>query len=131
MSLVRSRGNKSTELFVEEALKANRITGWKKHPQNIPGKPDFYFPKHRLAVFVDGCFWHMCPICGRLPKSRQEFWRTKIDENRQRDNRIKRKLRALGYRTMRIWEHELKTTGWLSRLQKRLVRIETKQALVS
>lgn len=131
MSLVRSSGNKSTELFVEAALKANRIAGWKKHPKGIPGKPDFYFPKQRLAVFVDGCFWHMCPVCDRLPKSRPEFWHAKIDQNRRRDNRLRRRLRALGFRTMRIWEHELKTTTWLSRLRKRLARIEANSELSS
>lgn len=129
MSLVRSKGNKSTEVFVEEALTANGIVGWKKHPKEVPGKPDFYFPKHRLAVFVDGCFWHMCPVCGRLPKSRQEFWHVKIDQNRRRDNRTRRKLRALGYHTMRIWEHELKAPNWISRLRNRLARIEAMLAL--
>ena len=120
MALVRARGNKSTELLVETALVANGLDGWIKHPQDVPGKPDFYFPEFRIAVFVDGCFWHMCPVCGRLPKSRQDFWQKKIDENRRRDNRTRRKLRTLGYKTLRIWEHELKSSNWLSRLLSRL-----------
>jgi DNA mismatch endonuclease (patch repair protein) len=121
MSLVRARGNKSTELLVENMLIANRLNGWVKHPAEIPGTPDFYFPSSRLAVFVDGCFWHMCPRCGRLPKTRKRFWRDKIDENRRRDNRVRRRLRKLGYATLRIWEHELRSHGtWLFRLRRRL-----------
>jgi DNA mismatch endonuclease (patch repair protein) len=120
MSLVRNAGNKSTELRVEQALVEGGIEGWTKHPKGMVGKPDFYFPEQRLAVFVDGCFWHACPTCGRLPKSRTEFWHTKIDANRRRDNRLRRQLRKMGYRTMRVWEHELKKDSWVKRLRSRL-----------
>ena len=77
MAKVRSKGNRSTEGKVEAALKSARIKGWKKHPKDVPGCPDFYFPKSRLAVFVDGCFWHACPKCGRLPSSNAEYWTPK------------------------------------------------------
>lgn len=120
MSLVRNAGNKSTELRAEQALIENGIVGWTKHPKGMVGKPDFYFPEQKLAVFIDGCFWHACPTCGRLPKSRTEFWHTKIDENRRRDNRLRRKLRKMGYGTMRVWEHELKRDTWVKRLRSRL-----------
>jgi DNA mismatch endonuclease (patch repair protein) len=128
MSLVRGTGNKSTELRAEQSLTENGIGGWTKHPKGMVGKPDFYFPEHKLAVFIDGCFWHACPTCGRLPKSRTEFWHTKIDENRRRDNRVRRKLRKMGYRTMRVWEHELKRDSWVKRLRSRLnlaARVDT------
>lgn len=118
MSRVRSRGNRSTELHVEGKFVEQGIGGWIKHPKELPGKPDFYFPGEKLAVFVDGCFWHACPVCNRnMPRTRVEFWATKIDGNRRRDNRNHRKLRQQGVRVMRIWEHELKKDRWVGRLQ--------------
>lgn len=125
MSKVRSKGNRSTESRVESALVEAGISGWEKHHKEILGKPDFFFPRYRLALFVDGCFWHACPVCKRrIPASRPEFWRKKIDENRRRDNRQHRRLRKEGYHVMRVWEHELKRDTWLKRLRSKLSRIE-------
>jgi DNA mismatch endonuclease (patch repair protein) len=124
MAKVRSRGGKSTEKRVEAALTAQGLCGWVEHPQGIPGKPDFYFPRYRLALFVDGCFWHACPRCGRLPKSRVEFWRNKIADNWRRDKRIRRALRRRGYHVMRIWEHEAGQDSWVGRLRAMIGRIE-------
>jgi len=131
MSKVRSKGNRSTESEVESALVEARISGWEKHRKEILGKPDFFFPRHRLALFVDGCFWHACPVCKRrTPTSRAEFWRNKIDENRRRDNRQRRRLRAEGYHVMRVWEHELKKDTWLKRLRSMLQRIERETKII-
>ena len=116
MAKVRSKGNRSTEGMVQRALRRERVRGWTKHPRNIEGHPDFYFPKLRVAVFVDGCFWHGCPRCGRLPRSRVAFWRAKIDANRRRDREIRRHLRSTGVRVVRVWEHQLKTNAWLRSL---------------
>ena len=128
MAKVRGTGNKSTEGLVEAALIENGIVGWEKHPKGVVGKPDFYFPTWRLAVFVDGCFWHACPICNRnAPTARGEFWRNKIDENRRRDNRQRRLLRRQGYHVMRVWEHQLRTDVWLKRLEAMLRRGERKK----
>jgi DNA mismatch endonuclease (patch repair protein) len=123
MSRVRGTNNKSTEGKVERILEENGISGWIKHPAGIPGRPDFYFPDQRLALFVDGCFWHACPKCGRLPKSRPEFWLVKIDGNRRRDNRTRRTLRKSGFRVMRVWEHDLKHLRWLDRLSRMLGKL--------
>lgn len=120
MAKVRSAGNKSTEGRVEAALKSAGVAGWKKHSKSVPGRPDFYFPKARLTVFVDGCYWHACPSCCRMPTSNTEYWNAKIDSNRRRDNRIRRQLRADGFHVMRIWEHELKSAAWLGRLYRML-----------
>jgi len=125
MARVRSRGNQSTEIRVESVLRLHRILGWKKHPGNITGRPDFYFPRIKLAVFVDGCFWHACARCGRLPKTRRTFWLSKIEGNRRRDNRLRRQLREQGISTMRIWEHDLKRTSWLRRLNTRMERLSS------
>jgi len=126
MAKVRSKGNKSTEVKVEGVLIEKGITGWTKHPAFRTSSPDFYFEDHKLAVFIDGCFWHACPKCKRnTPSTRSEFWKEKIDANRRRDNRNRRKMRMVGYHVMRIWEHELKTDKWISRLQGMLKRTGT------
>ena len=122
MAKVRGTGNRSTEGRVEAALKEHAITGWTKHPQDVSGRPDFYFPDQRVAVFVDGCFWHACPRCGRIPKSRVEFWSAKIDANRRRDNRTRKRLRREGYHVVRVWEHELRSPKWIGRLRGYLRR---------
>jgi DNA mismatch endonuclease (patch repair protein) len=71
------------------------------------GKPDFVFPKLRLAVFVDGCFWHRCPRHAVKPKQNAAFWRRKISANKARDRLVSRTLRRQGWSVLRIWEHEL------------------------
>ena len=106
MSLIRSRGNVDTELALAKLLRRYRIKGWRRN-QSAFGKPDFVFHKVRLAVFVDGCFWHGCPRCGHIPKSRRLYWREKILRNRKRDRAVNRTLRGRGWRILRIWEHEL------------------------
>ena len=125
MAKVRSIGNKSTEAVVESALKEADLRDWEKHPQNILGKPDFFFPHYKLVIFVNGCFWHCCHICKR-PVPRSEYWKNKIDGNRRRDNRIHKILRQEGYHVMRIWEHELKDQFWLKRLDAMFKRIDKK-----
>ncbi len=106
MARIRGTGNKDTELRLIALMRAARITGWRRNSTLI-GKPDFIFPKLRLAVFVDGCFWHGCPIHGTKPKQNAEFWLTKITRNQARDRLVNRTLRKAGWRVLRIWEHEL------------------------
>ena len=81
MAAIRSGGNKDTELKLAAILRAAGITGWRRH-QPLPGRPDFVFRRARLAVFVDGCFWHGCRAHCRMPKSRTEYWQPKIVRNR-------------------------------------------------
>lgn len=107
MSAIRSRGNHSTELKFRMALVRLGISGWVMHPREIKGCPDFFFPKQRLAVFVDGCFWHGCPQCYRRPNSRQEYWDNKLTRNVKRDRQIDEALLAKGYKVARVWEHQL------------------------
>jgi DNA mismatch endonuclease (patch repair protein) len=117
-------------LYFSDSLLEEGITGWEKHRKDILGKPDFYFPDLKLALFVDGCFWHACPKCKRnTPHTRTEFWREKIETNRRRDNRIRRKLRAQGYHVMRVWEHDLKKKSWLKRLQSFVRRINNENTI--
>lgn len=117
MAKVRSRGNRSTEMRVAACLIRNGIRGWHRHPNSVPGRPDFYFPILNLAVFVDGCFWHGCRKCNRnTPRNRREFWKIKIDTNRKRDAKVSRLLRRAGVRVLRIWEHSLKGPDWTLQL---------------
>ena len=76
-------------------------------PRLLRVKVDFVFPKRRLAVFVDGCFWHGCPKHATQPKSNAVFWRKKFAGNRARDRLVTRTLRRAGWRVLRLWEHEL------------------------
>jgi DNA mismatch endonuclease (patch repair protein) len=107
MSLIRGKGNKETEHALMTLLKQNRITGWRRHLP-LPGKPDFAFPKHKVAVFVDGCFWHGCPKCYTRPKTNRKFWDKKRKDNLARDKRVNLQLRRQGWKVIRIWQHALK-----------------------
>lgn len=123
MARVRSTGNRTTEWRLRGALIKYGVSGWRLNSRELPGRPDFVFREAKVAVFVDGCFWHGCPSCGRLPKTRQAFWRTKIAANVLRDKRDNRKLRQLGWTVVRIWEHELKsrdTKRCISRIRRLL-----------
>lgn len=108
MSAVRSRGNKTTEISLRLGLARAGIKGWKIHAPGLVGNPDFYFPKKKLAIFVDGCFWHGCPRCGHVPSMNNQYWSTKISRNRERDGAKSRALRKAGITVIRFWEHELK-----------------------
>ena len=108
MSRIRSRGNKTTELRFLSILRANGITGWRRHAK-LPGKPDFFFPAQRIAVFLDGCFWHGCAKCYTQPRTNASFWIEKVRSNKRRDRRCSTRLRALGFRVIRIWEHCLRS----------------------
>lgn len=105
MSGIRSRHNLSTEIRFIHFLRKFRITGWRRHFLLI-GKPDFVFPKARIAVFIDGCFWHKCPLCydGHVPRQNKTYWKAKLERNLSRDRRINRTLRQLNWRVFRIRE---------------------------
>ena len=80
--------------------------------------PGFAFPKLKLAVFVDGCFWHGCPKHATRPKNNREFWRCKLSANKTRDAVVTRTLRRSGWRVLRVWEHELARKHEARLLQK-------------
>ena len=124
MSKVRGKGNRSTELVVAAQLTAWGITGWESHPLGLAGKPDFYFPEAKMAIFTDGCFWHGCPACQRrMPTSHSDFWARKISANRKRDRLITKTLRGDGIHVTRIWEHSLRGQKWRASLRRFLTRL--------
>jgi len=108
MAAIRSHGNIGTELKLLSILRRYHVTGWRRQ-QSLPGRPDFVFRRGRLAVFIDGCFWHGCRWHCRMPKSRLEFWIPKIRRNKRRDTEVNKILKANGWRVHRIWEHSLKS----------------------
>jgi DNA mismatch endonuclease (patch repair protein) len=91
-----------------------------ERPAELPGKPDYYLPGLRLAVFADGCFWHGCPKHGRTPGDNADYWEPKLARNKARDRRAVRQLRNENVTAIRIWEHDLK--GPLEKVERRLIR---------
>ena len=125
MSRIRGKGNKDTEIALAKLFRAKGITGWRKH-YAIAGKPDFAFPKHKVAVFVDGCFWHGCPMHATQPKGNRVFWLAKLDANKARDRKVNRLLRSDGWHVLRIWEHDLgksRQTATVRRVLQALGRV--------
>lgn len=119
MSKIRSKGNLSTELKMVRLLKANDIHGWRRH-QKLVGSPDFIFRDAKIAVFIDGCFWHGCPRCYIKPKSNVEYWTGKIRRNRARGRKVNRELRRLKWTVLRFWEHSFKRQQYIA---NRIIRL--------
>lgn len=88
----------------------------------IAGRPDFAFPKSKLAVFVDGCFWHGCPRCYSAPATSKAFWKAKLAKNKARDLAVNRRLRKDGWNFIRIWECKLKNSDAFLRAITKLTR---------
>jgi DNA mismatch endonuclease (patch repair protein) len=123
MSRIRGRGNKATEVALMLLFRREGITGWRRH-MAVFGKPDFVFPKLKLAIFVDGCFWHGCPKHSNVPVNNRPFWSLKLDTNKRRDRLVTRTLRDRNWSVLRVWEHELSVRNEtkLLRRVKRMLR---------
>ena len=121
MARVGSRGNKTTEKRFAAILRKEGIVGWRRH-QRLLGSPDFVWRPARVAVFVDGCFWHGHGCRNVLPKTNTAIWRKKLAKNRTRDREVSRGLQADGWTVIRIWECELRRSPrkYLARLLARL-----------
>ena len=120
MAQVKSDGNCSTEGRFITLLHKHCITGWRRR-YSLIGNPDFVFPKARVAVFLDGCFWHGHPIKCRMPKTHRAYWQNKIARNMARDRRVTCALREKGWKVIRIWEDRIQDLSTLKRLQEALV----------
>lgn len=103
MSRIRGKNTKMENLFARELRKAK--IKFKRYPR-IYGSPDFLVNEN-IVVFVDGCFWHKCPIHYKEPKTKRKFWVSKIEENIKRDKKVDKKLKGEGYKVIRFWEHEI------------------------
>lgn len=125
MARIRGRGNKRTEIALAALFRKHHVVGWRRHKriQLFPKgskstsvrkttnsvRPDFVFRSSKVAIFVDGCFWHLCPKHGMLPSTNEEFWQQKLEGNKQRDRRVTRLLRNAGWKVLRIWEHDVRS----------------------
>ncbi len=110
--------NTSIEIKIRRELWRNGLRGWRVHPKDVPGKPDIIFRKKKVAVFIDGCFWHGCPVCNRSPKSGNVYWENKISRNMARDIKYNELLNGDGWSVIRLWEHEVTKdlTGCISKI---------------
>ncbi|MBN1394232.1 MAG: DNA mismatch endonuclease Vsr [Pirellulales bacterium] len=120
MSRVKSTGNQTTEKRMVHLLRKAGLSGWRRH-QPLIGHPDFIWRDVKIAVFVDGCFWHG-HNCGKniQPKTNADAWRNKIRRNKTRDGRVSAALRRQGWRVIRIWECQLrkKPDACIARVQR-------------
>jgi len=106
MSRIRGK-NTGPEVKLRKMLFAAGVRGYRIY-YKLPGKPDIVFTKKKIAIFVDGCFWHKCPVCFQEPETRNEFWMKKIQSNVDRAAKVNEQLRADGWKVIRIWEHEIR-----------------------
>lgn len=105
MSRIRSKNTKPELLFRKYIWRRN-IKGYRINSK-IKGKPDIFFPRRKIAVFIDGCFWHKCPVCYTKPKSNNEYWDKKIEKTVIRDEQANRLLKDDSISVIRFWEHEI------------------------
>jgi len=108
MSANRGSKNKSTERRLRARLASVGLSGWRINAHDIYGNPDFVFDGQRVAIFVDGCFWHGCKNCRNIPATNRKFWTKKIEGNKRRDKAVTRSLRREGWSVIRFWEHQVR-----------------------
>ena len=101
--------NTSPEKSLRSALHRAGIRGYRLHKKGVPGRPDILFEGRKTAVFVNGCYWHRCPVCALpLPKAHRSFWRRKFELNVERDAEKRKVLESDGWTVVTIWECEIR-----------------------
>jgi DNA mismatch endonuclease (patch repair protein) len=124
MSRIRNTGNMTTEIRMVNLLKKACLKGWRRHAKLL-GKPDFVWPAAKVAVFVDGCFWHGHNCARNLTPGRNvAAWQEKFTRNRQRDKKVTRELKKREWKVVRIWECSLTKRPKVSikRIEKALAK---------
>ena len=121
-SMVSNRGkNTGPEQAIRVALRERGLRGYRLNWNRAPGRPDIAFPRQRVAVFVNGCYWHRCPYCNlKVPKTHRDYWTRKFELNIERDKRKRRELKKAGWRVIVVWECQIK-----KRLDAVATRVET------
>lgn len=109
MSQIRGRDTKP-ELILRKMLFRKGVRGYRTN-YKISGKPDIVFPSKRIAIFIDGCFWHRCPKCFIEPETRKKFWKEKLDDNVRRDREVNKILKKNGWKILRFWEHQVRKSA--------------------
>jgi len=107
MFRIRATGNQSTEETLSKLLQKEKLNGWRRHDKKVYGNPDFSWQKYKIAIFVDGCFWHGCPKCNLKPSQNKQFWKKKIQGNIKRDELVTKTLKSKGWKVIRIWKHDM------------------------
>lgn len=115
MSKIRGKDTK-VEVVLRKAVWKSGLR-YRLHAK-LPGTPDLTFSESKVALFIDGCFWHGCPTHGVRPKTNRAFWAEKLKKNFERDERVNRDLKAIGWKVVRCWEHDVE-----QRLDKLVARI--------
>lgn len=101
------KSQSALENMVSKALWKNGIR-FRKNNKDLFGKPDISIKKYKIVIFIDSCFWHVCPIHGNWPKTNKEFWEEKLKKNVIRDIEVTKFYRKNGWHIIRVWEHDLK-----------------------
>ena len=116
------RENTAPEQLVRKTLHREGFR-YRLHDDSLPGTPDLVLPKYRSVIFVHGCFWHAhtCRHGSVRARKNAAWWCAKLAENRNRDRRKKRQLRALGWQVIEVWECQVKREQWLERVYARLI----------
>ena len=109
MSRVRSKDSKIEVDFRKALWQAGYR--YRKNAKNYFGKPDIILKKYKTVIFIDSCFWHGCKKHLRLPASNKKYWIDKIERNKKRDKKVSKYYKKIGWRIIRIWEHELKSSN--------------------
>lgn len=117
MSKVRSKNNKSTELKLIKIFEENNIKGWQRN-YPVKGHPDFVFLNKKIAIFVDGCFWHGHDCRNTRPSDHAEYWAKKRERNIKHDKEVTEMFEQRGWTVIRIWECELKKKNREKLLEK-------------
>ncbi len=104
MSTIKNKNTKP-EIILRKSLFVNKMKGYRLHWGKVPGKPDICYPGRKIAIFVNGCFWHRCPFCNpSIPKSHTDFWISKFKKNVERDNFKIQQLKDKGWKVLVMWE---------------------------
>jgi len=120
MSLVKGKNTKPELLFRKE-LRAQGITEYRLHPKTLPGRPDVHLSSKKLAIFINGCFWHRCPYCKPgVPKTHKAFWSKKFAANVARDKAKRALLKKMGVKSVVFWECQIKKN-----VQKLVAKLRT------
>jgi DNA mismatch endonuclease (patch repair protein) len=107
MAKIRSKNTKP-EILLRKLLWNQGYRGYRIHNNDLPGKPDIIFKTQKIAIFIDGCFWHKCPVDFQEPQSNKKYWTKKIRSNVERDKKVNEQLQSDGWTVIRIWEHEIR-----------------------
>ncbi len=116
MSRIRNKDSKIETLFRKRLWK--RGFRYSKNSAKYFGKPDIAMPKYKTVIFVDSCFWHGCKKHCRIPSSRQRYWINKINRNKERDKEVAKSYKRLGWKILRVWEHDLNNKQYFFNFSK-------------